>query len=357
MKNRKGFTLIELLVVITIIGVLLGLLLPAVQAAREAARRAQCTNNLKQLGLALHMHVDTQGHFPANDPAATYYATQVKLLPYLDPPVANGIDLTKWSGDPGNITARAATPAVFLCPSDPIRNRRFERLATPRFYGNINYLGNFGWPRNATGVGGERAMSATQWPQPNGMVSVDYDLSESRFAAAKGDPRVKITPAAVTDGLSNTAAWGERLKNDGVLYLDLSVRDNRVVYRSPNETTPATLPSLAARCERLPLDARFGSSLSLGAQWIDGYVSNHNTYNHLMTPNKRSCYFPSSANWEENVHEWDGDGGATASSAHPGGVNILMGDGGVRFIKETIDPRAWWALGSRNGGEILGADL
>ncbi|SIO23055.1 prepilin-type N-terminal cleavage/methylation domain-containing protein/prepilin-type processing-associated H-X9-DG domain-containing protein [Singulisphaera sp. GP187] len=361
MMRRNGFTLIELLVVIAIIAILIGLLLPAVQAAREAARRAQCTNHLKQIGLAMHNHLDTHGFFPANDPAATYYTAQTRMLPYIDPTVANGIILSDpnayvYSGHSGNRTAREATIAVFLCPSDPVKNRRNELLPSPRIFGNLSYVGNFGWPRNATGVNGERTMSDTAWPKPNGLVSLDYDMATERFAAARSDPRIKITPATVSDGLSNTVAYSERLKNDGLLYLDTSVPDTRVVYRWLANTAPETLVSLAARCQALPLSDRWAASIRVGAQWLDGYVSNHNTYNHLMTPNQKSCYFPNSSDWADNVHEWDGDGGSTASSAHSGGVNTLMGDGSVRFAKQTIDPRVWWALGSNNGGESIGGD-
>ncbi len=309
----------------------------------------------------MHSHLDTHGFFPANDPAATYYTAQIRMLPYIDPPVANGIVLFDdkadvHSGHPGNITAREATIAVFLCPSDPVKNRRFELAAKPRIYGNLNYVGNFGWPRNASGINGERSMTDTTWPKPNGMVSIDYDLAPERFAAAKSDPRIKFTPATVSDGLTNTVAYSERLKNDGLLYLDASVPDTRVVYRGLANSTPEPLGVLAASCQALTMSDRWASSRSVGTQWIDGYVSNHNTYNHLMTPNKKSCYFPNSATWSDNVHEWDGDGGSTASSAHSGGVNTLMGDGSVRFTKQTIAPQVWWALGSNNGGEILGGD-
>jgi len=351
----SGFTLIELLVVIAIIGVLIGLLLPAVQAAREAARRAQCTNHLKQIGIAMHMHVDTKGFFPATAPSGSYATTFVQMAAYLEPTVANAYDFSQWNGHANNVTATRTWIATLLCPSDPVENRRFMSAAVPKNYGNINYIGNYGWPRNATGGDGERGMSSTAWPKPNGMVSVDYDLSPTRFDAAKGDPRVKISPASVTDGLSNTVAYSEKLKNNGVLYLDARVKDTRVVYYIIGDTAPATLPALAARCRAAT--TRFPSSLTLGLRWDDAYATTHNTYNHLMPPNTRSCYFLIGGDWDQEPHEWDGDGGTSASSAHPGGVNTLMGDGSVRFVKESINPRTWWALGSSNGGEIIGGDL
>ena len=364
--SKRGFTLIELLVVIAIIGILVSLLLPAVQSAREAARRLQCTNNLKQIGLAMHNHLDQFLMFPANSPTDTYYTTFVRMMPYINPSVAQNLVAPKgWSGDAGNVAARAAKIPTLLCPSDPVDNIRTATLATPRYYGNLNYVGNFGWPRNATGVAGERAMSATRWPEPNGMISIEYNPATAAYPytggeagfldKAKGNPVIKLRAGDVTDGMSNTVAYSERLKNTGLVYLDASVPDTRVVYAGSASIGPTTLPDLAAACRDLPLSARYASSRSLGANWIDGYLSTMNTYNHLMPPNSRACYFPiGGSGWADKVHEWDGDGGGSASSVHTGGVNVLMGDGAVRFISQNIDSELWWNLGSRNDGKVLG---
>src|SRR3954454_21844016 len=120
MRRRHGFTLIELLVVIAIIGVLVALLLPAVQMAREAARRTQCTNNLKQMGIAMHNHHDTEGTFPYgafNSPQSTW---TFRVLPYLEQTaIFNALNMTKQWYQAENNTVVGMTISLFLCPSDP----------------------------------------------------------------------------------------------------------------------------------------------------------------------------------------------------------------------------------------------
>ncbi len=357
---RKAFTLIELLVVIAIIAILVSMILPAVQQARESARRMQCTNNLKQIGLAMHNHLDQFGFFPANAPTDTYYTPYVQMMSSIDPAVSQNLVAPKgWSGSAGNELGQAASISTFLCPSDPVMNTRFTG------YGNINYVANFGWPRNATGVNGERSVASDKFPRPNGMLSINYDIDaaaawipggkEGLLLAAKGDPTIKLKPRDVTDGLSNTVAYSERLKNDGQVYLDASVPDTRVVYRGSSSLGPMTLIAMAQECLNLPFSARTSSSRFLGSNWIDGYWGTMNTYNHLMGPNSRACYFPlGGAGWWDKVHEWDGDGGGTASSVHPGGVNVLLGDGSVRFVSENIDQVVWWYLGAGNDGQVIG---
>ncbi|QDU16187.1 Type II secretion system protein G precursor [Gimesia maris] len=358
--KRCGFTLIELLVVIAIIAILVALLLPAVQQAREAARRTQCKNNMKQLGLALHNHLDQFGYFPGTGPAHTYYTMHVHLMPYVDPAVAQNLVAPagdSWSS--GNALGKVAKVPTFLCPSDPVLNAK----STWSAYGKLNYVGNFGWPRNATGINGERAITSDKWALPNGMVSIDYNLDSAAawipggkaalLSAAKGDPTIRIKPRDVTDGLSNTAACSERLQNNGLVYLDSSVPDKRTVYQGPTGIGPASLSAMVDTCRSLPLSARSSTSTNLGATWYDGYYRSMTTYNHLMGPNERSCLFLGGGSWAEEVHEYDGDGGGTASSAHTGGVNLLMGDGAVRFVSESINREIWWALGSRNDGTVL----
>ncbi len=356
--TRRGFTLIELLVVIAIIAVLISLLLPAVQSAREAARRAQCQNNLKQIGIASHLHLDANGYFPPLKPngwPGGFYAAHVFLLPYLDGGIYANFDTEDWAGASQNQTANAAAISTFLCPSDGEQNVFLEDRGIS--YADCSYVPNYGWPRNSTGPDGQRGMTADRWARPNGMTSVDYDLSETYVDAAKGDPRTKIRPASVRDGLSNTAAWSERLINSGTGYLDPGVPETRVVYQIQGELTPMSLTEMAADCAGLSLTDRDSLSRFRGFNWVDGYYSSCNTYNHLMTPNRRSCFFEGGgSNWWDKVHEWDGDSGITASSEHPGGVNVLMGDGSVRFINEAIDERTWWSLGSSNGGEVISAD-
>lgn len=253
-SHRNGFTLIELLVVISIIAVLISLLLPAVQSARETARRAQCTNNLKQVGISIHMHVDTNQYFPPIKPngyPAGYYSALAFLLPYLDGGIYANFDTTDWSGADQNATASAATISTFLCPSDPVQNTYGESFGSK--WADSSYVPNYGWPRNATGPDGSRVLSSSNWAKPNGLLSLDYELSSSRIASAKGDPRVKITPASATDGLSNTAAYSERLKSDGISANLNSLPEGRVVYTITDNLVPMSLTDMAANCKSQPL--------------------------------------------------------------------------------------------------------
>jgi prepilin-type N-terminal cleavage/methylation domain-containing protein len=189
--HRRGFTLIELLVVITIIVALVALLLPAIQSAREASRRIQCTNNLKQIGLALHSYHGTVGSLPwgigleKSFDVAQFWSALALILPFMEQqPLHNAINfnLPGWSFIPENETGRNAQIAIFLCPSDP------DHLINPQ--GHTNYAANFGtipisFSPNSTGV----------------------------FVPVPESPIVTI--AAITDGTSNTVAFGEINKGFG----------------------------------------------------------------------------------------------------------------------------------------------
>ena len=135
-RSRAAFTLIELLVVIAIIGVLVALLLPAVQSAREAARRAQCTNNLKQIGLALHNYAESVGALPAAQTPGTSFSAIVALLPHLEQsPVYNAINMNLANDAPANDTARVTVLSSMICPSD-VDNPTPERGGSTRYYAN-----------------------------------------------------------------------------------------------------------------------------------------------------------------------------------------------------------------------------
>ena len=309
MNNRRpsGFTLIEVLVVITIIGVLVALLLPAVQAVREAARRAQCTNNLKQIGLAIHQHAEAHGAFPQGNgvrPAFPSYLVQV--LPYMElAPLYHAINMESYFAYTGNAntTAQWLAPGVFLCPSDAARAAFLENT--------VSYAGNAGRDGNE----GDGAFNAHP-----------------------------LTAANFTDGLSQTVGvseWLTSARSYGWSELSTARGDSlRDVFQlgSAYPDRPEGVAAFVRDCEALR-SASVATSIK-GVPWLwPGLVSTQ--YNHLIPPNKPSCYSSGSLK------------AVTASSQHSGGVNVLTMDGGVHFVKDTIDPRVWSAAGTRSGGEVV----
>ncbi|HZW35018.1 MAG TPA: DUF1559 domain-containing protein [Isosphaeraceae bacterium] len=326
--RRLGFTLIELLVVIAIIAVLIALLLPAVQAAREAARRAQCVNNLKQLGLALQNYHDVNGTFPVdrfNGPvfgSYTYgldcYSAMVRLLPFMEQNSAYGtFNFNVTNHDPSNTTGIGVYVASFLCPTDTT-----DRV--PAGWGPTNYAVSegtyFPWLWGPSDVPGAN----TSFPAPNGVFFVD----------------MAFTIASVTDGTSNTAAFSERVIGDFSSAISTPKTDNYSPGTAPAGDLDATVGCLALDVTNLSYQ---GLSVD-GAPWA--FASNCETiYKHDTRPNTRSCMYP--ANWRILL---------SANSNHPGGVNVTLTDGSVRFVKDTLNLATWQALGTRNGGEVISAD-
>jgi prepilin-type N-terminal cleavage/methylation domain-containing protein len=330
-EYARGFTLIELLVVIAIIGALTALLLPAVQSAREAARRLQCVNNLKQIGLAMHSYVDSKGVLPFGqgpEPTAGWYgwSTLTMLLPYLEQtPVYNSVNFDVPDGSaPGadpNTTCQGVVINTFTCPSD------VDRLTVPA--GHNNYPGCTGSnPRMNDGI------------------------TTGLFGGMYGSgPYVPTTVRlqAITDGLSQTVAFSERVKGIGewnsaqppdwlnpsgsVLRIDNLPPDAARVYQMCSATNPHAG------------DAVLSGHYSVGSFWHVG-TPYGSRYNHVMPPNTWSC---------AGEHT-DWAGAHTASSRHPDIVNVALADGSVRPVKSTIGLSVWWALGTRAGGEVVSAD-
>ena len=301
MSRRRGFTLIELLVVIAIIAILIALLLPAVQQAREAARRTQCKNNLKQIGLALHNYHDAHRCLPFGQGGTQVkFSALSQLLPYLDQaPVYNQINFSLDVNDPANDDARTLEIAMFRCPSD------FDNTQ-PTAGGAVNYVHNKG-----TDI-------LWQTPTANGVL---YRNS-----------RVRLTD--IKDGSSNTAAYSERMLTDGSNGIVSPIADVFLATTNPN--TPDEAVSLCEAVDINNLANQF--PIFMGAPWIDG----KHGYQHVNVPNSRSCgFFPTKASMPP-------------SSRHEGGVHLLLGDGAVRFVSENIDRNTWRALGTRQGGEVVG---
>jgi len=336
--------LIELLVVIAIIAVLIALLLPAVQSAREAARRSQCTNNLKQIGLALHNYESAQGGFPWNQ--NTYnniypnpvvpgsgddgnsFSALALLLPYLEQrAVHNAINFAfgfnEFAGQGGladtiQATAVQTTIASFICPSDSGKGRNSYRASNGT---------NWDWWSREAGAG----------PMTRGNDSL---LSN------------------VTDGTSNTIAFAERNRGDGdgskynpgdvyvgvpgsawglPTYVTSNAADQQVIQNS-------VIPDCTAAAK-----AGTGTWDWGGFYWAAGDYPGAKM-NFVLAPNSKT----------PDCSPWGGVGAGigfySARSRHPGGVNVAMTDGSVRYIKDSIALVTWYSLATRSGGEVISGD-
>ena len=313
LRRRTGFTLIELLVVIAIIAVLIALLLPAVQAAREAARRMQCVNNLKQIGLALHNYVESRSALPGADMVfnVTELSALSQVLPFLEQSsVYNSINTAFSYQDPNNATAMYTVINGFVCPSD-------MSDPLPALGGQTNYMANMG-----SGIVWQAAIGPNAGlPQPNG---VFYGNSATTFAA-------------ITDGLSNTTFYSERILADGNNAIISPIAD---VFFSPG--FPTTPDDAMQQCLAVNIsDLHNQFPLFMGAPWLCG----QHIFLHVTPPNTRSCGFFVALRAV-----------MPPSSRHPGGVNVLFGDGSVKFVKDSVNLPTWRALGTRAGGEVVSAD-
>ncbi len=305
---RSAFTLIELLVVIAIISVLIALLLPAVQAAREAARRIQCTNNLKQIGLAMHNYEEANRVLPAAEMQflglanGSNFSAISQALPYMEQSTLfNAINFSLFDVDPSNSTVMVTSIKGLICPSDTYN-------PTPTTGAQTNYMADMG-----SGIVWQSSLFApnTGLPMPNGAF---YGNSATTFAA-------------ITDGLSNTGFYCERVVGDGTTGVITPLTD---VFFDPG--APLTPADAIAQCQALNIyNPANQIPMIMGVPWIDG----QHIFLHVTTPNTRSCGF-----FIVNRAVMP------PSSNHPGGVNTLFGDGSVKFIKNSINPQTWSALGT-----------
>jgi prepilin-type N-terminal cleavage/methylation domain-containing protein/prepilin-type processing-associated H-X9-DG protein len=354
-RNRPGFTLIELLVVIAIIAVLIALLLPAVQSAREAARRAQCSNNLKQLGLAMHNYHSSVNSLPWGDgPWWIEWSAHTLLLPYMEQgPIYNSINFADTESlgiasfvqnSPINSTATYAVISSFNCPSDT------DRLTDPD--GHNNYMDNQGSAPNSDYGGNSNLPS---WNQPSAGPFIYSSNGVDTGPPGFGGPSINI--AAITDGTSNTAGFSERVKAIGNNFTGTSApfdpgKPTASLSIPPAvannlESTPQAYYQICIVTPPVPFNgnqdaANFMDDNISGAMWCDGQPA-CTRYVHVMPPNTWSC--------RSNLQI-----AHVANSRHPGGINVLFCDGSVKFIKTSINISTWWALGTRAGGEVISSD-
>jgi prepilin-type N-terminal cleavage/methylation domain-containing protein/prepilin-type processing-associated H-X9-DG protein len=375
MRRRSGFTLIELLVVIAIIAVLIALLLPAVQAAREAARRAQCVNNLKQLALALQNYISATGAippgvgnavtYPGNAPPSqlstwTSWSAQALLLPYVEQRALYNAANFNWNccyisagANGANSTVYNTRIAGFLCPSDGLSGQT-----------NINsYYGSIG-------------DSTLQYPT-GGITTGIFQVYDPATNSCQS-----VNLASITDGTSNTIAFGEGLVGD--LTKNDSYRGNGMagapdvpvvsgsgtnpITGNNAETNPAAVlqalqgcntfwkSSALATCSSYTACCGVGLKQDLGQIWALG-ERGFTLFNTIVPPNSKqypwhSCRLLSSC----PSCAPEASSFINANSNHPGGCNFAFADGSVHFIKDSVNMLTYESLGTRNGAEVVSSD-
>jgi prepilin-type N-terminal cleavage/methylation domain-containing protein/prepilin-type processing-associated H-X9-DG protein len=304
---RRGFTLVELLVVIAIIGVLVGLLLPAVQSAREAARRSQCQNNLKQIGLAMHSHIDARGSFPAgykagvtlnldDDEGGPGWAWGAKILPYIEQSALYKlVDSSVPVHGPAAIAVRLKSVPLFICPSD---DQFYEIVDIPEKTLSPN-------PPIICQMAGSSYVASA------GTVRPTCKICRDKFDGVFGRNR-EIEPRELVDGMSNTLCVGERAHRIATGALWGVVPNSMLIDRQKNGLFAA------------------GPGYVLGTTFADGFNIEEGEMDQLD-------HFAMNSYAE------------SFGSVHPGGCHFSFCDGGVRFVFDTIEPRVFNALATRDG--------
>jgi prepilin-type N-terminal cleavage/methylation domain-containing protein/prepilin-type processing-associated H-X9-DG protein len=372
-QARRGFTLIELLVVIAVIAVLIALLLPAVQSAREAGRRAQCTNNLKQIGLAMHNYHTAHGTFPLGGTSAAAYAppptgynatwgtwsAHALMLGYLEQqPLYNSCNFN-WAtvmgpGWPINYTVSQTIVNTFLCPSDnlapsPVPRSSSSRIGWSQWSGRLNnYFASVGTSLNYQG-------------------RLDTTGVFTQGGKAYG---VQNIP----DGTSNTIAFAEALVGpDSGGYQTKNVGSAGALFRTGiTGVTGAGSASLSDASTNYNLviadmNACQQAALTLTGGGNQGKI-NENDKGERWAPDDggftliNTVVPPSSIQWSfaccnfSVTYGCDDGTYQNVNSMHPGGANVLFADGSVHFLKSSIAIKTYWALGTKYNGEVISSD-
>ena len=307
-RRRSAFTLIELLVVIAIIAILIGLLVPAVQKVREAAARIQCQNNLKQIGIGLHNYHSAYQTLPPGSNASGFTVVAL-ILPYLEQDnISKQINFAAPANSAANAGPTGMSIKTLICPSDPI-------TVLPSGMGGNNYFANYG--------------TDIHFFQNSSIANGAFALRD------RG-----LTLLAITDGTSNTAAFSELAKGDF----------NNAGYSKADwlNVSSAGLPSTADQafsiCQGINPTNLAYQWFSAGGEWLNDNATG-TAYTHVGLPNTTNCAFPANLTFAIN-----------ANSYHANGVNLLLCDGSVRFIPNSISLTSWRALGTRANGEVFNID-
>ena len=337
--RRRGFTLIELLVVIAIIAILIGLLLPAVQKVREAASRISCTNNLKQLGLAMHNYHDTNGYFPASswttgvpvqgNPSGTFHSWRAYTLDYIEQGNVGRIyDVNKNWFDPANIPAASTRIKTYLCPSSPSRT---QLLSVTKKFGAATVTVSFATAAGPTDYDTMNTIKAGQYA---GIMNLGFLPTADQINSIMFKDQVSRM-ADVTDGLSNTGfIWECSARPD--IWLN-----GKKILAGANDQGFCWADS----------DGPFSVDMTNPAATAADYAGNVPGPNVFWPKNNISP-----ANLSKISKFMNASNDNEVFSFHSGGSNVCFGDGSVRFLKDTMSPQTLSSIVTAHGGEIVSFD-
>jgi len=360
--SRPGFTLIELLVIVAVIGLLCGLLLPAVQSAREASRRLQCVNQLKQIALATHNYHDSWLRLPMGEMPGAFSA-HTAILPFLDEsPTFNAINFVRlgergrgpsglkptWM-DPICSTVGRTRVKTFLCPSEVHYSLSNADGINITDEGSEFYPSSYAW------------CSGSWWPRSNRWDGLfgrsQWEGKIGTTKEAPDPPLGSIGWAACSDGMSATLLVSEVVI--GPADRSATVGPNTDCFHLKRLGDRPEFDKAVVQCGAIDHSsgriALGGYWRFKGHPWLEGTLW-RNWFNTAMPPNHNCCV----------DDRQESNGGVLnrtwwwmlkpASSYHPGVVNAAFADGGVRTIRQTVDPQVWLSLGTRDGRELVSGD-